>query len=268
MPEGRLISHFKDTVPSTQGSGWNELWENGEQDLWDRGQPSRPLLDYLKGEEALIRAVDHCASRSRALVPGCGLGHDVVMLAQNGFESYGLEVSQAAVNAATKHFGFGADTASHDSRDTGNPGVPGTHELTHFRRGDFFESDWQKALPFEPGQFDLVYDYTFLCALHPTLRKAWADRMGALVKPGRFLVCLEFPLWKDSTLPGPPWGLSGVHWDLLAEGGDGLVSEEAHKQLGTAGNGMFERVQYIRPAVSYPQGRGTDMLSIWRRKQG
>ena len=89
--------------------------------------------------------------------------------------------------------------------------------------------------------------------------------MVELVRPGGFLICLEFPLWKDNELPGPPWGLSGVYWDLLAEGGDGLVNSNSASCVG-AGKGSFERVQYIKPAVSFKQGRGTDMLSVWRRK--
>ncbi len=89
--------------------------------------------------------------------------------------------------------------------------------------------------------------------------------MAELVQPGKFLVCLEFPLWKDNELPGPPWGMSGVYWNLLAEGGDGLSTSIGGGDAGE-GKGAFDRVQYLKPATSYPQGRGTDMISVWRRK--
>jgi hypothetical protein len=75
-------------------------------------------------------------------------------------------------------------------------------------------------------------------------------------------------MYKDSALPGPPWGLNGVHWDLLARGGDGIAN------IGTSPEdtdvdklgGKFRRLLYVKPARSYEQGNGTDMLSIYERK--
>ena len=98
----------------------------------------------------------------------------------------------------------------------------------------------------------------------PELRQSWAKRMAELIKPGGLLICLEFPLWKDLNEPGPPWGLKGVYWNLLAEGDDGmnLSSEPSSTPL----NGNFERIRYIHAQKSHKEGRGTDMLSIWRRK--
>jgi len=91
--------------------------------------------------------------------------------------------------------------------------------------------------------------------------------MAELLKPGGLLICLEFPLWKDLNLPGPPWGLQGVYWDLLACGGDGLVKGgEPEKPLVAVENAQFVRELYIRPARSFKQGRGEDMLSVWRRQ--
>ena len=94
--------------------------------------------------------------------------------------------------------------------------------------------------------------------------------MQHLLAPDGVLVCLEFPLWKPLDAEGPPWGLKGVHWDLLAQGGDGLVKEEA---VNTGGDredgeakGPFVRVMYFKPDQSYKQGRGTDMVSVWKRR--
>jgi methyl halide transferase len=47
--------------------------------------------------------------------------------------------------------------------------------------------------------------------------------MQSLLTPSGILVCLEFPLYKDLEAEGPPWGLKGAYWNLLAEGGDGYV---------------------------------------------
>lgn len=95
------------------------------------------------------------------------------------------------------------------------------------------------------------------------MRAQWASRMADLLLPGGLLVCLEFPLFKDPSVPGPPWPLQGVHWNLLVEGGDGIVYPPRLDQR--VGTGRFERKWYIKPERSYESGRGTDMLSIYAR---
>lgn len=97
------------------------------------------------------------------------------------------------------------------------------------------------------------------------MRKDWARRMSEILSPTGVLVCLEFPLYKDLKAPGPPWGLRGVHWNLLAEGADGIIGDESQRETGDL-DGKFERVLYFKPERSYESGRGTDMFSVWRLK--
>lgn len=96
------------------------------------------------------------------------------------------------------------------------------------------------------------------------MRKHWAVRMSELLAPSGVLVCLEFPLYKHLGAPGPPWGLRGVHWNILAQGEDGMVDESSKKVV--SANGQFHRVLYFKPPRSYENGRGTDMLSVWALK--
>jgi hypothetical protein len=90
--------------------------------------------------------------------------------------------------------------------------------------------------------------------------------MADLLAPGGLLVCLEFPLYKDPKLPGPPWGLRGVYWDLLARGRSGLLENGQSEEEDGTDEGQFSRVLYIKPTVSYKMGKGTDMLSLWHKK--
>lgn len=90
--------------------------------------------------------------------------------------------------------------------------------------------------------------------------------MSELLAPTGMLVCLEFPLYKDLKLPGPPWGLEGVYWDLLVEGGNGIVSHEGKFRMGGLGRGHFRRMLYVKPARSYENGRGTDMISVYIKR--
>ena len=74
-------------------------------------------------------------------------------------------------------------------------------------------------------------------------------------------------MYKDPTLPGPPWGVKGVYWDLLARGGDGVSHNgEESEQKADAHSGEFHRQLYISPARSYEIAKGTDMLSVYARK--
>ncbi|GAB1321042.1 hypothetical protein MFIFM68171_11252 [Madurella fahalii] len=268
-PPGVLGTYFAQRDRHSQSTGWSELWESGQNNIWDRGKPSPALIDFISSRPDIIAQLGG-GRRPRALVPGCGRGYDLPMLALHGFDVVGLDVSQKAVDTARAYVetelsqpsAYNFADGDSETRLAARP--PGT---VSFVCGDFFQRDWEAEYfaTCDNAGFDLIYDYTFLCALHPETRKDWAQRMRELLRPTGLLVCLEFPLYKDLKAPGPPWGLQGVHWNLLAEGGDGKMDrpttemDEAH--------GSFERVEYIKPPRSYEMGRGTDMLSVWALKK-
>lgn len=96
------------------------------------------------------------------------------------------------------------------------------------------------------------------------MRESWAARMKQLLAPKGVLVCLEFPLHKPLDAQGPPWGLSGVYWDLLAEGGNGMMKERVKTR---DERGPFQRVEYFKPHRNHEHfGGGTDMMSVWTWK--
>lgn len=71
--------------------------------------------------------------------------------------------------------------------------------------------------------------------------------MSELLSPTGRLICLEFPMWKPLTAPGPPWGLNGVHWNILAEGGTGIVDDAGTLSSPNGEAGALERVVYWKP---------------------
>lgn len=71
-------------------------------------------------------------------------------------------------------------------------------------------------------------------------------------------------MWKPLKAQGPPWGLNGVHWNILAEGSDGIVDETGRLQSSSDDTGLFERTVYWKPPVSFEQSRGEDMISVWK----
>ena len=92
--------------------------------------------------------------------------------------------------------------------------------------------------------------------------------MAQLLKPTGILVCLEFPLYKDLDAQGPPWGLKGVYWDLLAQDGDGILQEAGRtgKAEQARENDQWTRVLYYKPDRTYDVGnaKDTDMISVWK----
>ncbi|KAE8150625.1 hypothetical protein BDV25DRAFT_129389 [Aspergillus avenaceus] len=156
------------------------------------------------------------------------------------------------------------DSNESDLWDRGRPSPALIDIVEQTPKGDFFSSGWERHVSCnENARFDLIYDYTFLCALHPQMRPQWATRMAQILTHDGLLVCLEFPMYKDPTLPGPPWGLNGVHWDILVRGGDGwtTIANEAEKDAAGRHSGSFKRLLYQKPLRSYENGKGTDMLS-------
>ncbi|KAJ5156751.1 hypothetical protein N7492_009554 [Penicillium capsulatum] len=176
QPKGRLLSAFQDRAGLTQdrpiqdhGSGWSHLWDSGESALWDRGEASPALVDAVEQEQELLGPFTADGRRKKALVPGCGRGYDVVMLALHGFDAYGLEISGTAVQEAELYASSEMKTPSsyHYGTKKTQYGSPGS---VTFIQGDFFSTNWENKGGINAATtFDVVYDYTVridLCLPH------------------------------------------------------------------------------------------------------
>jgi len=211
--------------------------------------------------------------RKKALVPGCGRGYDVLLLSSLGYDVIGLDLSPIGVQRAKEHAEQSQRDGSYPVTVTTNPGggggeAPGTFQ---FVEGDFFENDWLHSLSSsssssssteeDSGSFDLIYDYTFGCALPPSARAQWASRHASLLRKesGR-LVCLEFPSTKAPSEPGPPWAMPpDVYVEFLGDGGAGL------KRL-VHGRPTMSHTSGVREEEDGKGGKRTvvvDCVSVW-----
>jgi methyl halide transferase len=112
----------------------------------------------------------------------------------------------------------------------------GTQANVTLKVADFFEVE---------GSYDYIFDYTFSCAIDPSLRSLWASTLHKLLKTDGHALILMFPL--DEREGGPPFS-----W-----------TEEDYKEM--LGD-LFELV-WIRDEVdSAPKRKGLEKLSLWRRK--
>ncbi|KAF2970244.1 hypothetical protein GQX73_g3305 [Xylaria multiplex] len=256
----RLPKFFEGSLPQEHSTKWAKCWED-KWTPWDRGGPSMALHDLLKENPNGVIPLPSETSPKTCLVPGCGRGYDVVLLSLFGYDVYGLDVSSQALSAAKEN----AEKAL----------TEGLYETEGGKRGainwtcqDFFAEDWKDV----QGTFDLIFDYTFFCALPPPLRPAWAKKMKTLLSPGGRLVCLEFPSDKKPSEPGPPWAAPpGEYLAYLSNPGaqprtdeyGGVIAEE----MESLAPGGLKRLVHIKPgrthASGMQDGRVQDYISVW-----
>lgn len=192
---------------------WQEAWEE-QRTPWDAGQSAPALVE-------LVEAGDLPAGQ--ALVPGAGSGYDVLTLAAPNRRAVGLDLA----TGARRRFA--------QLRD--EKGVPA--EQAEMVVADFF--DWQ---PDEP--FDLIFDYTFLCAIEPEMRPRWVERIDELLAPDGELVTLIFPVVDKDPDDGPPYPMSPELLESLLE-----PHLNAH---------------YLEPVEhSHPGREGKEWLGRWSR---
>jgi len=204
---------------------WEALWaQDGglpKGSRFDVAGVSNPLAAELLRRNLVNRA------GMTALVPGCGRAYDALALAEHGFESVlAIDLSPAACQAAQAELAEIGDSMSTAG------------QRVDVRCGNFFELE---------GQYDLIWDNTFLCALDPEVRERWAQQMKALIAPGGELITCVFPIGDREG--GPPYAMSVplVH-ELLEPAGfeatlvqDQLPLEEQHRRPGDPLESVLKR---------------------------
>mmetsp|Transcript_22379 Transcript_22379/g.35484 ORF Transcript_22379/g.35484 Transcript_22379/m.35484 type:complete len:264 (-) Transcript_22379:377-1168(-) len=171
-----------DSAPRGDLHKWEGMWANGigKGDAFDCGTGC-PALAELIQQQILPKSEN---GLSTAFVPGCGRGYDAVALAEAGYTVLGLDLAPTAVEAANRYL------------EEMN-GIQNPEGACSFEEGDFFGVS---------QRFDVIFDYTFLCALPPELRKPWAEKMKSSLKPGGELITLIFPICEKEG--GPPYAMS------------------------------------------------------------
>jgi SAM-dependent methyltransferase len=88
-------------------------------------------------------------SPKTALVPGCGRGHDVLLLSSFGYDVYGLDVSSTALAAAKENVAKALAEGLYKTEGSKQGAITWLCQ-------DFFAEDWKDV----KTPFDLIFDYT------------------------------------------------------------------------------------------------------------
>jgi methyl halide transferase len=147
-----------------------EYWNNRylENDFgWDLGEVSSPIKAYFEQDLPLDLTI---------LIPGAGNSYEAEFLFQKGFKNtYVLDFAEQAISNLKKRI----------------PDFPENQII----QDDFFN---------HRGQYDLIIEQTFFCAINPSLRERYVRHMSDLLKPKGKLIGL---LFNDSlNRDKPPFG--------------------------------------------------------------
>lgn len=142
---------------------------------WDLGKVSPPIQTY----------VDTVANKNCSiLIPGCGNSYEVEYLLEQGFTNNTvIDIAPTPVAVLKEKF-----------KNNSNIKII---------LGDFFEHQ---------GQYDLIIEQTFFCALPPTMRQKYVWKMHQLLDDKGILAGLLFNRTFES---GPPFGGSKEEYEKL-----------------------------------------------------
>jgi SAM-dependent methyltransferase len=166
-----------------------EVWEGrylAGDTPWDKGTPAPPLADYLREHK-----ID-----GEILVPGCGFGHEVRLLASRGARVTGLDIAPSAVLQA-RQFAPAADE--------------------RYLCGDIFHPD-----PELQNRFDWVVEHTCFCAIRPEQRELYRKGVLSVLKAGGRMFAIFY--LNPEAEEGPPFRVGERELDLMF---GGLFEEEA-----------------------------------------
>jgi SAM-dependent methyltransferase len=151
---------------------WNKRYVNGYTG-WDVGSISTPLKEYF----------DQLVNKDiRILIPGSGNGYEAEYLLEKGFRNvFLLDWSELALENFSKR----------------NPYFPEKNPIC----GNFFE---------HKNKYDLIIEQTFFCAINPSERKKYAEKIYELLTEKGKLSGLLFNC--DFEGNEPPFGGNEVEY--------------------------------------------------------
>lgn len=180
---GHNSIEIKCCVDNTSGiSSLDEIYWNSQYNAnttgWDMGEVSPPLKAYI----------DQLTNKNlRILIPGCGNTYEAAYLLQQGFTNVTvIDIAPTLVALLTEKY-------------KSNPHIK-------IILGNFFEHE---------GEYDLVLEQTFFCALNPVLRKNYIAKMHTLLAANGKLAGVLFN--REFEQQGPPFGGSKSQYEPIFE---------------------------------------------------
>ena len=184
---------------------WESRYQQGKTG-WDRGEVSPNLLYWID-----VGLLQPC----RILVPGCGNGHEVLALAEIGFDVVAIDIAPTAIENLKQS-------------------LKAKQLDAELIQADFFT--WECDAP-----FDAIYEQTSLCALHPDERVSYEQFMYNCLKPKGQVFAQFMQTGQDS---GPPFHCdTSSMLDLFIT--DRWLWSEQHETQAAHSDGLFEKMYLL-----------------------
>ncbi len=153
---------------------WNERYAQ-QNTGWDLGEVSPPLKSYIDQIEDKSKKI---------LIPGAGNSYEAEYLEKLGFTDITvIDIAPILVERLKEKFN--------------------NNSAVHIIEGDFFDHE---------EKYDLILEQTFFCAISPSLRRTYIEKVKSLLKPKGTLVGV---LFDRSFEGGPPFGGSKKEYKAL-----------------------------------------------------
>jgi cyclopropane fatty-acyl-phospholipid synthase-like methyltransferase len=174
---------------------WQRHYDEGDLG-WDLGQVAPPFIRLFESNIILP---------GKTLVPGCGRGHEVIYLTENGFEVTAVDYSSGAVN----HLKSTVQERKLKCK------------VLHM---DFFGIDSAHN-----GVYDLLIEQAFFCAISPEQRPSYVSTVARALKQGGMLAGLFYHTGKEG---GPPFNTTRE--DILKHFSDSFEIQQLSKSEDSA----------------------------------
>tara|TARA_B110001454_G_scaffold189071_1_gene187454 strand:+ start:1005 stop:1637 length:633 start_codon:yes stop_codon:yes gene_type:complete len=151
---------------------WDNKYKKNEFS-WDIGKPTPYFVNWSKSIKN--KAFKHI------LIPGCGIGHDVIYLSKSGFNVYACDFSSTAIKILSLNNKKNNTSAKLISMD-------------------FFD-----LINEYNNYFDYILEYTFYCAINPNKRNLYIQNCNKLLKRKGKLIGIMLPIGNDEVASNPPF---------------------------------------------------------------
>jgi len=205
---------------------WDDAYRE-ERDGWDMGSPTPVFADLIDrhgmdfsplGTEDFARL----GQTPKVLIPCSGRGYDALLFAEHGWKV-------TAVDFAVEPMNWLRTESERAKLDV-----------------EILQEDMFTLGRSHPEYYDLLVEYTCVCAIDPERREEFVQFSSDVLRPGGVVMALLFPV--DGRPGGPPFSID---------------VEDFKRQMSTA----FDCVHESTPETSVKPRLGRERLLVWKKKE-